>query len=61
MFCLFYCGIWGDDIDIERCYFCCIIDFCNIDNFVNKRLMFLVILNMINIFFLLYMYLNMFL
>lgn len=58
--CLPHCGIWGDDIDTERCYSCCTTDLCNTDNSANKRPVLSVTLNMINIFLLLYMYSNTF-
>lgn len=58
--CLPHCGIWGDDIDTERCYSCCTTDLCNTDNSANKRPVLSVTFNMINIFLLLYMYSNTF-
>ncbi|XP_048761529.1 prostate stem cell antigen-like [Ostrea edulis] len=51
--CVPHCGIWGDDIDTERCFSCCSTDLCNTDSTANALHISGVTLNIINIFLLL--------
>lgn len=50
-----HCGIWGDDIDTERCFSCCSTDLCNTDNSAHRIHVPGATLNIINIMLLLIM------
>lgn len=58
--CVPHCGIWGDDIDTERCFSCCSTDLCNTDSTANALHISGVTLNIINIFLLLNVWLLLF-